>query len=81
MPKSLREIGMYAFIFCQSLTQVALNEDLAVIGDSAFSCTGLEHIRIPSAVRALSDCAFGGCNNLKAVELQEGLEEVEERCF
>ena len=41
----------------------------------------LGHIKIPSTVRTLSDYAFRYCENLKTVELQEGLEEIKPGCF
>ena len=41
----------------------------------------VEHIKIPSTVRALPKSAFSECYNLKTVELQEGLEEIGAGCF
>ena len=66
MPKSLKNIGDYAFANCKRLKKISLNEGLEIIGSYAFSITEtgyyssvLESVNIPSSVNAIGTCAFG----------------------
>ena len=66
MPKSLKNIGDYAFANCKRLKKITLNEGLEIIGSYAFTITEtgyyssvLESVNIPSSVNAIGTCAFG----------------------
>ena len=66
MPKSLKNIGDYAFANCKRLKNITLNEGIEIIGSYAFTITEtgyyssvLESVNIPSSVNAIGTCAFG----------------------
>ena len=57
-PKSLREIGDYAFKGCANLQKIYLNEGLESIGMDAFIDTGLKEIVLPSTLSDISLTPF-----------------------
>lgn len=77
----VEEIGEGAFENLAFLSDVIFPEELKIIGDKAFSYTGLRRIDIPESVRKIGANAFSYCNSLSAVLFTEGLEEVGERAF
>jgi hypothetical protein len=61
---------------------VTLGNGLEEIGESAFnSCTALQHIVIPNAVKTIKRGAFGWCSGLFFVTLGDRLEEIGEFSF
>ena len=74
---SITEVKTNAFVGCNKLRQVALNEGLQKIGDFAFQhCDSLRSINLPSTVIEIGDGAFDGCYNLKKVALNDGLKKL-----
>ncbi|MCI8562879.1 MAG: leucine-rich repeat protein, partial [Lachnospiraceae bacterium] len=86
LPKSITEIGNYAFRDCLSLETVTMEynstvEYTASIGDGAFSgCTALTGVILPENVTSIRDYAFSGCTALEELTLPESLTELGE-CF
>lgn len=88
LPNSVKRIEDYAFSY-NEFTKVILNEGLEYIGNHAFSSpTFLEEIEIPSSVKEIGECAFGGKplisstpNPLRKIILNEGLEKIGARAF
>ena len=58
IPRSVAQIGTYAFANCQSLKKAIINEGVKKISKDAFSNTALEEITIPSTVTKLGKNAF-----------------------
>ncbi|QKX31352.1 leucine-rich repeat domain-containing protein [Metamycoplasma hominis] len=67
IPNNIKEIDDSAFLGCQNLKKVILNEGLEKIGDEAFYNTNIESITIPASVKKFGYSAFFGCKNLKEV--------------
>ena len=44
---------------------------IEIIESGTFSYSQIEHITIPSHVKAVCDCAFIYCNSLKSVDFEE----------
>ena len=72
-------VGTYGFCGCTQLTQVRFGEAFEHIGIGAFSRSGLEHVEIPDAVRAIGKDAFSHCESLRRVELPDKLARLEPR--
>ena len=65
-------IGDYAFWNLPNLKEVELASSVSVIGNYAFSGSGLETIVIPDTVTSLYSHIFDGCSKLKNVTLPQG---------
>ncbi|RAW47464.1 leucine-rich repeat domain-containing protein, partial [Metamycoplasma hominis] len=74
IPNTIKEIDDSAFLWCQNLKKVILNEGLEKIGAEAFYNTNIESITIPGSVKEIGEGAFYGCIYLWEVILNEGLE-------
>ena len=81
-PSTLRRIEPWAFHDCRKLRVVVLNKGLEEIGDDAFHiaehnmCSSLGSIEFPSTLQSVCNCAFSGCNRLKKLLLNEGLQTI-----
>lgn len=89
IPESVKSIGGGAFYSCKRLRNAHLNEGLEALGKSdraternyvgsVFAESALESIVVPSTVKTIQCATFIHCKSLRAVQLQEGLEEI---CF
>ena len=68
IPKSVTNIGNYAFDNCINLTSVTIPNSVTSIGKYAFDdCINLASITIPNSVTSIDYCAFSYCNNLKQI--------------
>ena len=74
---SVIEIPFGAFIKCEHLKEVMLNEGLQKIGVWAFGgCKSLAIIKLPSTVTEVGESAFYECTNLREVILNDGLQKI-----
>lgn len=72
-PLSTRNIGDYAFAYCQNLTGVILHEGLYSIGYCAFVYNiRLNNVVIPSSVAYISTSPFMSCQALGNLSIAEG---------
>ena len=74
IPSTVKEIGLWAFSGCTSLSKVDLG-NVEKISDQSFkNCTALTSIKIPKTLsKDASGAPFSGCTNLKNIELEEGM--------
>ena len=74
MPSTVKEIGLWAFSGCTSLSKVNLG-NVEKISDQSFkNCTALTSIKLPKTLtKDASGAPFSGCTNLKNIELEEGM--------
>ncbi len=87
--KNLEEINLEkteyidtgAFENCTALKNVTLSENIGIIGELAFSNTGLEEVVIYGDDCFVEESAFKGCENLKTVRLEEGVFSVGTNAF
>ncbi|MBQ2624510.1 MAG: leucine-rich repeat protein [Kiritimatiellae bacterium] len=55
----------YAFQNCSMLTNIAVNGEVASVGDYAFSgCTGLRSFTMPVSATSIGGFAFSGCSSI-----------------
>ncbi|MBP3307916.1 MAG: leucine-rich repeat domain-containing protein [Clostridia bacterium] len=65
------DIAKGAFLYCEKLKSVTLNEGLEYIGAGTFrGCKNLTSITIPSSVRMIEDQAFFYCEKLRTVNFK-----------
>ena len=74
IPESIKEIGLWAFSDCTSLSNVNLG-NVEKLSDKAFNnCTALTSIKLPKTLTKIASGApFSGCTNLKHIELENGM--------
>ena len=67
IPKTVTEIGDYAFYYCTSIEKVDVPNGVTKICNGAFSnCSSLTSIRLPESLTEMSErWIFDGCKNLK----------------
>lgn len=54
---------------------------VTVIGSSAFQCSEISGITLPSSITTIKSDAFGDCHSLTSIVLREGLTTVESSAF
>lgn len=81
LPSGLTSIPTHLFYDCSNLESILLPEGLSSIGEWAFAYSGLKSIVFPSSVQTVEDSAFGRCNALTMVSLNEGLTTIKNNAF
>lgn len=81
IPKSIAEIGEFAFSECTNLKTVIINAAIKIINYATFSnCTNLKNILLPKSVTILDEFAFYKCENLERINLED-ISEVKASAF
>ncbi|MCI9561197.1 MAG: leucine-rich repeat domain-containing protein [Clostridia bacterium] len=84
IPKSVKSVGISAFMYCANLREVVFEGGSGVeaIMNGAFAaCENLKSVNIPETVKLIYPMAFMGCASLSSVELPEVLERIGYRAF
>jgi len=71
MGSNVTSIGKNAFRECSKLKTIALPSTLTTIGNEAFRNSGLTSITIPASVMTIGEVAFGGCNSMTSVTIED----------
>ena len=75
-------IGDYAFLYCSSLTRVAIPNSVTSIGYEAFDdCTRLTNVTIPNNVTNIGDYAFAGCTSLTSITIGANVTSIGDMAF
>ena len=81
VPASVNEIGVYAFAYCNNLTDVKLSA-LDAIPEGLFAgCFGIVNISIPESVVTIGASAFENCSSVESVILPENLQSIGVNAF
>ena len=64
LSEKLKTISSYAFRGCTALEAVTIPAAVSVIGDSAFSSTGIKSFDLPASVKTLGTNSLYNCNSL-----------------
>lgn len=68
------EIGDYAFVACENLTEITIPDGVTEIGEGAFgTCYNLTKIVIPDSVTKIGNTAFAECHNLAEITIPDGV--------
>ena len=81
LSKTTTKLEEGAFLSCESLKNVNLDEGLTDIGVAAFSSTGVEKVVIPDSVTSLGKGAWGSCSKLAQATIGNGIKEIPECLF
>ena len=78
----LTSIGMEAFAYCTSLTQVTIPDSVTSIDYGAFSgCTRLTQVTIPDSVTSIGEGAFYFCESLTQVTIPDSVTSIGDSAF
>lgn len=68
VPSGVKEIGTFAFAYCNEIEEVILPDEVEVIGQFAFEhCTKLARINFSKSLVEIKDNVFFGCESLKEI--------------
>ncbi|MGM9640328.1 MAG: leucine-rich repeat domain-containing protein [Faecousia sp.] len=81
VPASVTSIGNFAFAWNQGLESVTLPDTVETIGRSAFYVARISEIKLGRGVRAIGECAFEQCGQLKNVTFPCRLKYIGEAAF
>ncbi len=74
IPKTVKEIDLWAFSGCTNLSKVDLGNIEEMSERSFGNCTALTSIKLPKTLKeGAAGAPFAGCTNLKNIELEEGM--------
>ena len=80
--KPVTSIGEYAFVYCNSLTEVTIPEGVTSIGVGAFAgCRSLTEVTIPEGVTSIGEWAFEACSSLTKAIIPEGVTSIGKGAF
>ena len=91
-PATVRKVRQGLFCGMKSLVSVVLNEGLEALGTKGqllgqptfcgvFQESGVKRVKFSSTLKMTGKQTFMGCNNLRSVQLLEGLVEIGLRAF
>ena len=82
IPDSVESMGENTFLFCKSLSHIDnISKRLTKLPPYAFYGCDLKNIHIPGNIKIIGKTAFGYNKNMVELILDEGVEEIGERCF
>ena len=82
IPSTVKTIGINAFTWNETLTEINVPDTVTEIEFSAFgSCLNLEKIKLPASIKSLAGQMFWHCDFLKEVIIPEGVEEIGQGFF
>jgi len=67
-------IGKYAFMYCYNLSDVSFGSSVTLIDEEAFLYCDLTNITIPKSVTFIGKMAFGACDRLVSITVDENNE-------
>jgi hypothetical protein len=69
--------NIYAYADCN----VVLNEGVESVAQKAFQNTDVQSVSLPSTLRSVSAYAFDGCDELRTIEMADGVNTIESYAF
>ena len=81
VPESVIKIGKFSFADCFSLHALTLPNGITSIGESAFLCTGLQNIDMPSKLNTFGANIFRFCSQLSTITLPNNISDISYGAF
>lgn len=82
LPNSVTSIGIGAFGYCKSMTNITLPNSLTDIGSRALiQCTALNNVVLPDSVTSISNDIFNGCSSLANITLPKEIQSIGSSAF
>ena len=82
IPNSVKEIGIYAFSGCSSLTSITIPNSVTSIGEDAFSyCSSLTSVPLGNSVISIGESAFRQCYSLTSITIPNSVTSIGEYAF
>ena len=81
IPSDCLTLYSHAAFYGSGLESVTFAEGVSYIPETCFAGTQLTEVILPSTVKTIAWQAFSGCENLKKVKLNDGLETIEQCAF
>ena len=76
------KISSYAFIGCDSLTSIALGNNVTTIGNYAFSgCDNLTSVTFGNSVTSIGSRAFQNCTSLTSIVIPDSVTSIGDEAF
>jgi len=70
-------IPAYAFMNCENIKEINLNDEITSIGEKAFkNCTSLDVFELPNDLVELEEEAFYNCSSLESIEFPQGITSI-----
>lgn len=80
--QQVTSFGPYAFLGCESLTEVVFNDEIATLPVYLFSeCSSLTKVHLPEKLTALSNHLFDACESLTTLEIPESVTIIDRCAF
>lgn len=81
-PNSVTNIGIEAFSFCDSLTNIIISSNVTSIGEGAFrACVSLTSIETAEGLTSIGTFAFQWCTNLATITIPSTVTSIGENAF
>lgn len=74
-------VANQAFYECEGLTSLTMPNSVTVIGEWAFSKSGLTSVKISNMLTSIGYSAFSDCSNLTSVDIPNSVTEIGEWAF
>ena len=69
----LEKLGEYAFAH-SAIESIEIPNNVSYIGERCFEASAIENVRLPFTLKRIEKQTFCGCQNLKRVEIPNGVE-------
>lgn len=82
LPKTLVNIGQYAFHNCYKLKSIVIPDSVTTISGCAFdNCTSLSDVQLPKKLKVITASLFNECHALKEIHIPDTVNEIDLRAF
>ena len=82
LPKTITQMGTYAFSGCSGLSSIEIPDNATSIGEGAFYyCTGLTSVTIPNSVTVIGNWSFQNCSSLTAITIPNSVTTIGDYAF